>query len=50
MISYYDRDPFHYTPDAFEWACEGTSLETEYIGGWDHPRNQLMLAFRKSDA
>lgn len=50
VISYYDRDPFHYTPDAFEWACEGTSLKAEYIGDWNHPRHQLMLAFRKVEA
>lgn len=47
IISYYDKNPFHYTPDAFVWACEGTTLETEYIGGWGHPRNQYMMAFRK---
>ena len=50
VVSYYDKDPFHYTPDAFEWACKGTSLEPEYIGDWNHPRNQLMMAFRKADA
>lgn len=48
IISYYDQDPFHYTPDAFEWACEGTGLAAEYVGDWGHPRNQLMMAFRKA--
>ena len=48
IVSYYDQDPFHYTPDMFEWACKGTSLTTEYIGDWGHPRHQLMMAFRKA--
>ncbi len=48
IVSYYDQDPFHYTPDAFEWACEGTGLTAEYVGDWGHPRNQLMMAFRKA--
>jgi ubiquinone/menaquinone biosynthesis C-methylase UbiE len=47
IVSYYDKNPFHYTLDAFVWACEGTMLEVEYIGNWKHPRNQRMLAFRK---
>lgn len=47
IVSYYDRNPFHYTPDAFAWACGGLTLEAEYIGDWGHPRHQYMMAFRK---
>ena len=25
--------------------CEGTPLKVEYIGEWEHPRNQKMLRF-----
>lgn len=48
VVSYYDQDPYHYTPDAFEWACKGTDLTADYVGDWGHPRNQLMFAFRKA--
>ena len=48
IVTYYDKDPFHYTLDAFEWACGGTSLSVERVGDWNHPRNQLMLAFRRA--
>lgn len=47
VISHYDRDPFHYTVEAFEWVCDGLDLEVEYIGDWGHPRNQYMLAFHR---
>lgn len=45
--SHYDADPYHYTRDALEWACEGTRLSAEYLGDWGHPRNQMMMAFRR---
>lgn len=47
--SHYDRDPFHYSVDAFERICDGTGLEVEYIGDWKHPRHQYMLAFHKGN-
>jgi SAM-dependent methyltransferase len=42
-----DADPFHYDPDVFRWAVEGSSLDVDLIGDWDHPRNQQMLLFTK---
>ncbi len=42
-----DADPFHYDPDVFRWAVEGSTLDVELVGGWDHPRNQQMLIFTK---
>jgi SAM-dependent methyltransferase len=47
IVSHLDRDPFHYDVDTFRWICDGTRLEVEYIGGWNHPRDQRMLLFRK---
>lgn len=47
FLSFCDKDPFHYPRDAFEWACEGTGLTTSYVGGWGHPRHQVMMEFRK---
>lgn len=48
VVSYYDSDPYHYTRDALVWACEGTALEAEYVGDWQHPHQQVMMAFRKT--
>lgn len=45
--SYIDADPFHYDPDIFRWAVEGSTLEVDFVGDWDHPRNQQMLLFTK---
>lgn len=47
--SFPDEDPYHYGRDAFEWLCEGSTLDVEYIGDWGHPRNQMMLCFRKAE-
>lgn len=42
-----DADPFHYDPDVFRWAVEGSTLDVTVIGDWQHPRNQKMLVFTK---
>ncbi len=47
ITSYPDRDPFHYDPDVFRWAVEGSTLDVDLVGDWDHPRNQQMLLFSK---
>ena len=47
--SYFDKDPFHYDFETFEWICEGTDLKATYMGNWNHPRDQKMLVFTKSD-
>jgi SAM-dependent methyltransferase len=47
FATFLDKDPYHYDFDTFRWVCEGTSLEVSYIGDWNHPRNQKMLAFKK---
>ena len=47
ITTHCDADPFHYDPDVFRWAVEGSSLECEVLGDWGHPRNQRMLAFTK---
>jgi SAM-dependent methyltransferase len=45
LVTHLDRDFFHYHRSVFDWVCEGTGLEVEYLGGWDNPRNQRMLVF-----
>jgi SAM-dependent methyltransferase len=47
LRSYFDRNPYHYDVKTFDWICAGTSLKTEYIGYWAHPRDQKMLVFLK---
>lgn len=49
VVSYCDRDPFHYDVATFEWICDGTALSVEHVGDWGHPRNQQMLRFRKRE-
>lgn len=50
FFSFCDKDPFHYTRDALEWACQGTGLTASYVGDWGHPRHQVMMEFRKSES
>ena len=45
--TYFDQDPYHYDFEAFKWACEGTRLKAEYIGDWNHPRDQKMIVFTR---
>jgi ubiquinone/menaquinone biosynthesis C-methylase UbiE len=47
VTTHSDADPFHYDPDVFRWAVEGSSLDVELVGDWNHPRNQQMLRFSK---
>jgi ubiquinone/menaquinone biosynthesis C-methylase UbiE len=47
LETHFDRDPYHYSFETFEWICEGTSLDASYIGAWSHPRNQMMMVFTK---
>ena len=50
LYSYFDRDPYHYDLDTFRWICEGTRLGVEYLGDWNHPRDQKMLLFTRQAA
>jgi len=47
LLTYCDKDPFHYDVATFEWICQGTSLTPTLIGPWNHPRDQRMLVFAK---
>jgi SAM-dependent methyltransferase len=48
LRTHFDQDFFHYDFATFEWAVSGTSLRVEYLGEWNNPRNQRMLAFTKA--
>jgi cyclopropane fatty-acyl-phospholipid synthase-like methyltransferase len=45
--SYPANDPYHYKLDDVKWLISGLSWSLEYIGDWDHPRNQKMVCFTK---
>ena len=47
ITTHVDRDPYHYDPDVFRWAVEGSTLACELVGEWGHPRGQQMLRFTK---
>ena len=47
LTTYSDKDPYHYDFKVFEWICEETSLRVDYIGNWNHPRDQKIMAFTK---
>jgi SAM-dependent methyltransferase len=45
IISMYDADPFHYSPEEIIWMGNVAGMETKIIGDWNHPKNQKMAAF-----
>jgi len=45
VVTYFDRDPFHYSIEEMRLLGGLAGLETDLIGDWQHPRNQRMLAF-----
>jgi SAM-dependent methyltransferase len=47
VVTHFDRDFYHYDVASMEWACEGTGLVPEYLGGWNNPRNSKMMSFTK---
>ncbi len=47
VVTHFDHDFYHYDVASFEWACEGTGLVPEYLGGWNNPRNSKMMSFTK---
>jgi SAM-dependent methyltransferase len=45
FATYFDKDYYHYDFETFRWICEKTKLTAEYIGDWNHPRDQKMAVF-----
>lgn len=43
-------DPYHYGVEDFRHAIRNLPLDLRYIGDWNHPRGQEILAFRKGAA
>lgn len=47
FVSSLTADPYHQSLAFYERLCEDIGLTVEYIGAWDHPRNQMMLRFTR---
>lgn len=47
VVSYCDRDKYHYDLDTLRAVCEGTNLTMSYEGDWGHPDNQKMVVFTR---
>lgn len=42
-ITHPHRDPYHYTVADLHHAAADTAWSIEFLGDWDHPRNQMMV-------
>ncbi len=47
IVTHADQDPYHYRQSDFLWCIGDLSWQMEYIGDWQHPRDQKMLVFTK---
>ena len=47
IVTHPDRDPYHYSIDDLHFAAVGTPWTIEFIGDWNHPRNQMMVKASK---
>jgi SAM-dependent methyltransferase len=50
VVSYPDRDKYHYDLDTLRAVSEGTGLTVSYEGGWGHPEDQKMVVFTREPA
>jgi SAM-dependent methyltransferase len=46
IVSYPDKDPYHYTLEDLQNASAGLPWQLEFVGDWKHPRNQMMVCAR----
>jgi len=47
VVSYPDRDKYHYDLETLAAVTEGTGLKMAYAGDWGHPDNQKMVVFTR---
>lgn len=48
VTSFEDRNPYHYWRRDFDYAALDAGWSIEVIGDWGHPRDQQMIAARRS--
>lgn len=44
------QDPYHYRISDLDYACGGLPWKMTYIGEWNHPRGQRIVAFIRSES
>ena len=49
VMTYPDRDPYHYRREHVELAAHQTSWNLDFIEDWKHPRGQLIAGFSRPD-
>lgn len=49
IITNYDNDPFHYSYAEMEHLAKQVGMKVERATDWEHPRNQKMLCFVKTN-
>jgi SAM-dependent methyltransferase len=47
ITTYGSDDPYHYRVSDFEYACADLPWSIQYIGDWNHPRGQRMIALTR---
>src|SRR5690606_31306629 len=45
VLTYSDKDPYHYSVEVFKEIASRIKMQVEYIGEWNHPRDQRMMVF-----
>ena len=48
VVTHRHRDPYHHSVVDLHHAASGTPWSIEFIGNWDHPRNQKIVKARKA--
>ncbi len=48
VVSYFDLDPYHYSPGEIDFLAREAGVVAERVGEWGHPRDQRMWSFRSS--
>jgi SAM-dependent methyltransferase len=46
IVTYGNRDPYHYKPADIEYACSGLPWRMTWHGDWGHPRAQHVACLR----
>lgn len=45
LVTYLNKDPYHYATDAIQNIAAATDWRMKWIGDWRHPRDQQIAAF-----
>lgn len=45
---YYERNTYYYKKSDMAWVADNSQWDFEYIGNWNHPRNQKMVRYTRT--